>query len=281
MPLTVSTAVPDRPGQAAIRALAASIERADGAPPLSDQALAQLADVDAAHVRAFDGDDLVGYAQRAASSLEIAALPGWFDVLLDATLAPGVLVWTHGRRTGLIGALERRGFTRPRELHRLCRPLDTDHPLPADPPLPEGVVVRAFVPGGDDTAWLAVNAAAFAEHREQGRWTAANLQARTAEDWFDPSGFLLADRGGTLLGFHWTKVHPDGSGEVYVLGIAPAGQGIGLGKALLVRGLRHLATRGCPRVQLYVDGDNTGALGLYERLGFLAADRDVQWAAPS
>ena len=70
-----------------------------------------------------------------------------------------------------------------------------------------------------------------------------------AEPWFDPAGFLLADRAGELLGYHWTKIHPDGLGEVYVLGIAPAAQGLGLGNALLVRGLRHLAGHGCPAVR--------------------------------
>jgi mycothiol synthase len=101
-----------------------------------------------------------------------------------------------------------------------------------------------------------------------------------AEPWFDPSGFLLADRAGELLGFHWTKVHGDGLGEVYVLGVAPSAQGLGLGDSLLVRGLRHLADRGCPAVLLYVDGDNPAALRLYGKVGFRSFDLDVQWAVP-
>ena len=69
--------------------------------------------------------------------------------------------------------------------------------------------------------------------------TLSDLRARMAEDWFDPAGFLLAERpdGGGLLGFHWTKIHPrTGShpsiGEVYVVGVTPQAQGTGLGKAL-------------------------------------------------
>ena len=87
--------------------------------------------------------------------------------------------------------------------------------------------------GADEDAWLAVNAAAFAGHSEQGRWTRADLLAREAEPWFDPAGFLLAERENVLLGFHWTKVHADGMGEVYVLGVDPAAHGLGLGSALL------------------------------------------------
>jgi mycothiol synthase len=126
-----------------------------------------------------------------------------------------------------------------------------------------------------------VNAAAFASHAEQGRWSQRDLAARIAEPWFDATGFLLAVRDGELLGYHWTKIHPDGLGEVYVLGTAPSAQKLGLGRALLVRGLHYLADRGCPDVLLYVDGDNTGARRLYERSGFTEYDVDVQWRLPA
>ena len=125
----------------------------------------------------------------------------------------------------------------------------------------------------------AVNAAAFAGHSEQGRWTRADLLAREAEPWFDPAGFLLAERENVLLGFHWTKVHADGMGEVYVLGVDPAAHGLGLGSALLTRGLAWLAARGCAEVLLYSDEDNAGALRLYDKFGFRRYDVDVQWLA--
>jgi mycothiol synthase len=273
----LQTAVPDEPTRAAVLRLAAAIEEADGAPPLSDQALTRLGAAEVAHVVARDGSRVVGYAQRDVDSAEIVAEPSVVPALLDAVDAPGLLVWSHGQRSRLSGVLADRGFERVRELHQLRRPLSG---LPADPSLAQGVMVRPFRPGNDDAAWLAVNAAAFADHPEQGRWTQADLGAREAEPWFDPAGFLLAERDGRLLGYHWTKVHPDGAGEVYVLGVAPEAQGMGLGNALLVRGLRHLAEEGAPEVLLYVDGDNPGALRLYERAGFRRHDLDVQWRGP-
>jgi mycothiol synthase len=271
----LSTDVPDAATRAEILRLAQRVEAEDGAPPLSDQTLTQLASPEVAHVvtRA-DDSVLTGYAQRAGSSAEIAAVRAALPELLDAVGTDGLLVWSHGQRSRLAPVLAERGFERRRELHQLRRPLDE---LPADPALADGITVRAFRPGADDSAWLAVNAAAFADHPEQGQWTAADLAARVAEPWFDPDGFLLALRDGELLGFHWTKVHPDGLGEVYVLGVAPAAQGLGLGNALLVRGLRRLRDRGCPGVLLYVDGDNPGAIRLYEHAGFARYDLDVQW----
>jgi mycothiol synthase len=272
----IATGPLDPGTRAAVLRLAERIEAEDGAPPLSDQTLTRLGVTDVDHFVAHSAEDVIGYAQRADDGAEIAAEPAALDALLDAVTRPGLLIWSHGRRSRLVGALERSGYERVRELHQLRRPLDSP---PDDRPLPEGVTVRSFRPGADDAAWLTVNAAAFATHPEQGRWTQADLQGRIDEPWFDPAGFLLAEREDKLLGYHWTKVHPDGVGEVYVLGIAPAAQGLGLGKTLLNLGLRYLSARGCPDVLLYVDGDNTAAIALYERAGFSSYDLDVQWRA--
>jgi mycothiol synthase len=272
-----SSSVPDDPTRAAVLRLAARVEAEDGAPPLSDQAIAQLGSPEVEHRATREGGELVGYAQRSGDGAEVVADRAAVGDVVDAVARPGLLIWSHGRRSRLAPVFGDRGFGPIRELHQLRRPL-TD--LPAEPPLAPGVVVRPFVPGQDEDAWLAVNAAAFASHPEQGRWTRADLAARMAEPWFDPAGFLLAERAGELLGYHWTKVHPDGWGEVYVLGVAPSAQGLGLGNALLVRGLRHLAAIGCPGVLLYVDGDNPTALRLYEKSGFVAHDLDVQWQVP-
>ena len=151
-------------------------------------------------------------------------------------------------------------------------------------------MLRPFVVGDDDEAWLAVNAAAFAHHPEQGATTLDDLRERQGEAWFDPEGFLLAEDAGTgeLLGFHWTKVHPasaegPAAGEVYVLGVAPAAQGRRLGGALLRAGLAHLATARTPagdpleEVLLYVEADNAPAVALYRRQGFEVAHVDVRY----
>ncbi|GAB3869054.1 hypothetical protein GCM10027610_127630 [Dactylosporangium cerinum] len=150
--------------------------------------------------------------------------------------------------------------------------------------LPDGVTLRAFRPGEDDAAWLAVNAAAFADHPEQGRWTLDDLRVRLREPWFDAEGFLLAIRGGELIGFHWTKIHGDLGdhahepiGEVYVLGVAPGAHGGGLGRALTLAGLRYLRSRGLSQVMLYVDEDNPRAVALYQRLGFVRWATDVNF----
>jgi mycothiol synthase len=161
------------------------------------------------------------------------------------------------------------GFRHQRDLLQERVPL----PLGEEPAWPPGVEVRSFVAGQDDAAWLTVNNRAFADHPEQGGWVETTLQRRMAEPWFDPKGFLLAFDADGLAGFCWTKVHPASDadpelGEIFVIGVDPSRQRSGLGKALVVAGLSHLADRGIGTGMLFVDGENESALRLYASLGF-------------
>jgi mycothiol synthase len=197
-----------------------------------------------------------------------------------AGLAPDlpVTAWSHGDHPAAARLAARHGFAPARELWLMRAPL----PGRTAPPPPPGVVVRGFRRGADEEALLAVNAAAFASHPEQGSLRRSGLEERMAEPWFDPDGLLLAVSAddGRLLGFHWTKVHPAGAqgppfGEVYVIGVAPDEQGRHLGRALLEAGLAHLAGRGLDQVVLYVEHDNHHAVRLYQAMGFTHADRDT------
>ncbi|RLP91822.1 mycothiol synthase [Micromonospora sp. BL4] len=287
----------DRPTPAEIAdvlALARSAGDTDGADPLDEHVLLRLRDPDAPAVHLIArGDDgvLTGYAHLDTTDpvggigVELVVHPAYRRRGTGRALVRGVLAsatgplraWAHGDHPSAAALAVDLGFTRARVLWQLRRPLAA--PL-TDPRLPEGVVLREFRPGADDAAWLALNARAFAEHPEQGRWTSEDLRVRLAEPWFDPAGFLLAEETATgrLLGFHWTKVHErPGSariGEVYVLGVEPTAHGGGLGRALTSAGLAYLRDRrGLDRVMLYVDESNTGAVALYERLGF------ARWSA--
>lgn len=303
---------------------------ADGADPLSESVLLQLAQggpEPAVHLMVRSPRNaLVGYAHLASgadgTSAELVVHPAYrgrgtgrallsaaIDAAGDRPMAYGggadraagpgrpLRVWAHGDHPSAAALALDLGFERARVLWQLRRPLT--EPLP-DPRLPAGMSVRAFRPGADEEAWLAVNQRAFAEHPEQGRWTPDDLRVRMAEPWFDPAGFLLAVEDSTdrVLGFHWTKVHggtPAGTarsggpaetgsggpgdsgwsghrgepiGEVYVLGVDPSTHGLGLGRALTLAGLRHLRDRGLTRAMLYVDESNSAAMALYDRLGF-------------
>ena len=191
-------------------------------------------------------------------------------------------LWAHGDLAAAAGLARVTGFERFRALWQMRRPL----PAPLDRPvLPPGRTLRTFVPGQDEDEWLSLNGRAFAKHPEQGGWSRHDLELREREPWFDPAGFFIAETGGHMAGFHWTKVHPPGEqdpqspglGEVYVVGVDPAEQGSGLGRALTLAGLHHLRDLGVAEAMLYVDEDNVPAIRMYEALGFTRARTDAMY----
>ncbi|MFD9723851.1 mycothiol synthase [Streptomyces sp. NPDC059072] len=281
-----------------VLALIEEAARSDGTTAVSEQGRLQLRGGPREGIRHFlltDGGRLAGYGQLEdtdpveAPAAELVVHPalrgrGHGRALGSALLAASgkrIRVWAHGGKSAARHLAQVLGLTLFRELRQLRRPLAEGDPLP-EPVLPAGVTVRTFVPGADDAAWLAVNAAAFAHHPEQGSLTQRDLNDRIAQPWFDADGFFLAEREGELVGFHWTKVHAaDKLGEVYVLGVRPGAQGGGLGKALTAIGLRHLAAQGLPTAMLYVDADNPAALRVYEGMGFTTHEVDLMYRTES
>jgi ribosomal protein S18 acetylase RimI-like enzyme len=114
----------------------------------------------------------------------------------------------------------------------------------------------------DRAAVLAADAAAFDEFwqfdavalQEAGRATPrAHIRIATPDE---PVGYGLFGRSGT-------------AGYVQRLAVAPASQHAGLGRALLMDGLRSLRARGARRVYVNTQEDNERALALYLQAGFL------------
>jgi mycothiol synthase len=273
-----------------VRRLASSTAATDGAVPLNEAALLQLRHdrPNIVHLRVLLDHGLAGYAQlengphSSVGQLFVAprfrrrGIGGQLVAALRARADHPLQVWAVGNSAAAQALAAQTGLVARRELLIMKRDLGDD--LPESEPS-AGITIRTFRPGQDENAWLAVNAAAFADHPEQGSITRDDLDDRMAEPWFDPAGFFVATAGEQLLGFHWTKQHQDHLGEVYVLGVAPDAAGRGLGKALLLTGLRHLRERGNTTVELYVEADNPAAVGLYRAYGFTPASRDVMYAA--
>jgi len=299
----VRALTPDGPDETRLaHDLAARSERRDEHPALGDAVWRDLAHPapGSAGFAAFVDDQPVGYLRAVRREGEPVAFDCSMTVhpdhreddvpgaLLDAGIAHArqehatrVSLWVFGADVDADALGVGRGMTIERELWQMRVPL----PVAARTEWPDGVTLRAFVPGADDAQWLDVNNRAFAADPDQSGWTAATLAARTAESWFDPAGFLVADDGGHMAGFCWTKVHPPAPphephalGEIYVIGVNPDDQGRGLGRALTVAGLDHLHGRGIDVGMLFVDAANTPAVGLYRALGFVTSRIDRAYA---
>jgi mycothiol synthase len=294
--------------QQRVRELVAAATEFDGTAPVGEQVLRELGHERTAHLvvtdaRPGDPDHLVGYLNLSSprdeedAMAELVVHPQARRRGFGAAMARVALAktdgrnrfWAHGTLEPARATASALGLVAVRELVQMRRSL-RDVP---DPAIPDGVRIRTYAGESDDAELLRVNNAAFAYHPEQGGWSADQLTERRGESWFDPGGLFLAfgDSGGDdpdkLLGFHWTKVHPDqpGLGEVYVVGVDPSAQGRGLGKLLTSVGISSLAQRLAdsksatgPVVLLYVESDNVAAVRTYEGLGFTTYTVDTAYA---
>jgi mycothiol synthase len=298
-----------------VEELRTAVERAGGFDPLGEPARSQLAAAagpDPTDRGGFVGvvatdpgtGRAVGYAHltRAGAggdlAVELVVAPGArragegpADALLGVALAeaarpgppfdpagsPGprtVRYWAHHATGDDDRLAAAHGLRFERELLQLRRPLPVEGPRAP-------VAVRAFVPGTDESAWLEANNRAFASHPEQGGWDLATLREHEQEPWFDPAGFLVHEEDGRLAASCWTKVHGSADppmGEIYVISVDPAFHGRGLGRAMTLAGLDHLAATGLTVGMLYVDGSNGAAVALYRSIGFTDHHADRAYA---
>ncbi|QPK82952.1 mycothiol synthase [Corynebacterium qintianiae] len=278
------------PGDEA-RRLLAKVEDRDEVAAFSEQFLAGLNDARVAHTHLTHraGDQLVGIAAIAGdSSVEMAVDPdfrrgGIGSALMAAVFehAPGAGFWAHGDLPAAQALAARRGLSPTREL-LVMEISGAALEEVAHATIPEGFealsysdAVARWGRAGVESAWLRANNEAFEWHPEQGGWDEERLHRAMEAEWFDPEGVRFLYEGESLAGFHWTKMHPDGTGEVYVVGLDSSYRRKGLGDPLLRIGLEFLAGRGSSQVKLYVEADNGPAVKRYENLGFVTAERHV------
>lgn len=288
----------------AVQALVARAERADGVAPLGEAFLRGLDDASFGHRHfgAFEADSLVGLAALAPDAMELVvdpphrrtAVASALLAFVDAEVGQRLPVWAHGDIAGGARLAELTGRTVVRELLQMTISgealTQAAHSVAQREDVEAVTLTSACARWGTDAvdqAWLRVNNEAFHWHPEQGGWEKEQLRRARNTQWFDPEGVFFAadmaapdDSAEQIVGFHWTKWHQGmepATGEVYVIGLAGAAQGRGLGQWLTAVGLRHLVERGAQQVLLYVEGDNKPAIATYRKLGFETSQRDLMY----
>ena len=267
---------------AELRGLIARATAVDGQPPFSDQALIDLRSGVRTLVQFDDASAIVGEGQAEFVVDPDARGRGQGTRMLDRLLADAgdheLLVWAHGDHPAARALAASHGLEPMRELLQLR--------VAVPPAVSSARAVRPFRVGVDEDEWVALNARAFAHHPEQGSVSRADLEQLEREPWFAADDFLVlrdvirpreTDPDDTpMIGYCWLKVE-HGVGEFYVVGVDPARQGGGAGRALMSAGFARLAARGIRTAALYVDADNIAAVGLYRSLGFETHSIDIQY----
>lgn len=200
--------------------------------------------------------------------------------------SPAVLaVSVPAAMTSLGGVVRRAGFRPERWYRTMTRPLSG---LPAVPAV-DGIELVPFDRERDEEVRRAHNAS-FTEHhgsaeRDVETWRTLFTGQRACRP--DLSVLAVGDDGavaGYALGYvHRADSAATGHDTVHLgqIGVLPTARGRGVASAAIAAVLHAAAAAGCAEAGLDVDSDNpTGAMGVYERLGFRTTRTQVSWARP-
>ena len=277
-------------------ALLSDVEQSDGYPALSEHKLVRLeGGADSRVVPWYRDGELVAVLVAARHvhadgtshwAVEAALSPRHRDpqserelVASVGALVPGVAphtVWAW--RPAQVWALESLGYDPIRQIVRLERSLPLSQVADAE----ASVRIERFKQGRDEPFLIEVNNLAFAGHPEDGNLTSADLAGRMTRSWFDATGIFVARSGARVVGFCWTKLHPERLGEVYVIAVRPTVRDRGIGGVLLAAGLDDLhRRRGATRAMLWVERTNDSAQRLYARMGFRPVLVNTEFAMAS
>ena len=173
--------------------------------------------------------------------------------------------------------LAARGYTEVRSHFQMLIELDGEVPAPAWPAGLEVSTMRA----GEEEAVYEADMEAFADHWGFVREPFERWRVRMLRELFDPGLWWVAREGGEIAGICLCALHQSGDptlGWVDTLGVRRPWRKRGLGTALLLEAFREFGRRGCTRVGLGVDAENTtGAVRLYERAGMHVERRSDTW----
>ena len=197
--------------------------------------------------------------------------------------APGRLVVNVAETMPSLEALVRRaGLTAERWYRDMERSMEG---LPDARPVP-GVELVPFAWDRDDEVRRA-HIVAFLEHHGSIEHDAASWTALfTGQRAFRPDLSVLALEDGAVVGYLLAFVYEadtraTGRQETYIgqIGVLPPARGRGVATAVIVEALRAAAEAGCVSACLGVDSENvTGAVRLYENLGFATVRTQVAWS---
>jgi mycothiol synthase len=205
----------------------------------------------------------------------------WLDGFEDG-LPRRLRVHCSERSLDRIRLFEKNGYRPVRNFFRMRR--DLSEPVP-DRPFPSGIQVRAFSPEYSEAARVVVDTA-FRDHWHHTPITPeAWEQITTRADSFRPDLTLLAFAGEQLVATSINRVFADDNARAGIregwighLCVLKEWRSRGLASALLCESMRRFSADGQQYAGLNVDTENlTGAVAIYERVGFVTIEKLIAW----
>lgn len=222
----------------------------------------------------------IGTALREANLRASCDLAASHDVALGRVLGS----WSGDTQPGAAAVLAAGGFERVRYFFDMTRPTLDDVPEVA---LPGGLEVRPITPDLAKRVWRA-DSEAFRDHWGGFDDSDERLARWLAQPSTDLSLWVIAFDGDEVAGGVLNAID---AAENEALGLRRGWLGSvftrrpwrrrGVAGALIARSLALLRGRGMTSASLGVDAENpSGALGLYERMGFQVSYRSTAWRRP-
>ena len=193
-------------------------------------------------------------------------------------------MWANGTAQGLIALLEKHGYQSTRYFFEMAR--DIHEPLP-EVSLPSGLEVRP-VTEADYRAVYEAHTEAFRDHWGFNEQTFEEFMHWAEEEDFNPGLWMVAWDGDQIAGqvlnfvsnaenreYHRKRGYTEG------ISVRIPWRKRGLAKALLVKSIAMFKDQGMSETALGVDAENpSGALGLYQSLGYKEIHRNVIYRKP-
>jgi mycothiol synthase len=201
---------------------------------------------------------------------------------LDADRGRALPYWVEAREDDgeRLALLERHGYVLDDDYAyvMMSRPLDVAPPPQA---LPAGFAIRPLAGEGEVDAYVALHRRAFVSMSMTAEWRARTLRTPTYRPALD---LVAVAADGRLAGFCVGWLAPERrAGQIEPLGVDPAFQGRGLGRALLLEMFSRFAALGAEQALVETETTRSPARRVYEAVGFRPthqALRKGQWLSP-
>lgn len=201
------------------------------------------------------------------------ALERWPRFMAEHGLRYSLFVEVREDQPERVALLERLRLVRD-EWHTLHLAQSLKDDIPAAQP-PDGFTIRPLAGEEEAAAYVALHRAAFGSENMTLDWRQRTLRAPQYVPELDlvavaPDGRLAA----FCICWLTQRSHDENggnAGQVEPIGVHPDFQQRGLGRALLLEGLRRLKAHGALTAYVDSDGDNAASRLLYESAGFRVA----------